>query len=427
MAEFEKYDIVTGLPYYGDFEKSSKELIATGADKLFALVSTDIGNFKFINHIYGFDKANSLLKSLVEILSDEETGCVLSCRTHSDHIVSLFTYCGRKSDFQDIIDSISTKFVKTNKSKYSSTSLHLNNGIYFFESSEDDFSVSFDKANIARREAKGNYKISSVAFKDDMLGKKENASRVVVMFESAYRSERIEVFLQPKIDITSKKIVGAEALSRIYSEDGEIIPPDTYIPVLENTGKIVDLDRYVMKVVFELVQTWKTMRCTCIPISINLSRMHFYEKKVADKIYKTFSRYNIDPSLIEFELTETLFCSDSETILKEVNKLRAYGFRVSIDDFGVGLSTLGTLAALPIDTIKFDRSFVTSCMQNNKSFEILKGLVGVFKRIDYDVICEGVETAEQEKLVFECGCDVVQGFYYDRPMPIKDFNLKYIS
>lgn len=423
----EDRDSVTGLLNYGEFIEIAKQCMAEEDSSVqYVLVSTDISNFKYVNRICGYDKANKLLISVSEFLADERLSCVASSRTHSDHFISLFrTVNCTKDEFIVYMDDVSTRFVKKNAKNYPSVTLHLNNGVYFFEEDDDDILYCMDKANVARREAKGNYLLSGVMFSDDMLDRKETDAKILALFDSALRNDRIKVLYQPKMDIVEGKVKGVEALSRLYDDNGGLIPPDVFIPVLENSGKVVDLDCYVMRQVFATIRNWIDKGIEPVVVSINLSRMHFYAHRIAERIYAEFSEYDIPAKYVEFELTESLFVAESGVIIDEVNKLRAFGFKVSMDDFGVGYSNLNALGELPVDVIKFDKGFVKSSMATAAGYQIFLSLVNVFKKINYDVICEGVETKADEKMIFECGCDMAQGFLYDRPMELKDFETKY--
>ena len=423
----DRQDIVTGLSLYGDFVEKVKGLIENDAgDDCIVLVSTDISNFKYINKIYGYRKANELLKSLAEFLTGADLGTVVSCRTHSDHIISFFKYNESRDSFMHELESQGRKFCRRNSAKFQSVTLHLNNGVYFINDRNEDLSYSIDKANVARRIAKGNYLVNGVVFEPYMMGRKEEDAKILALFDSAVKKKEIKVLYQPKIDIATGKIVGAEALSRLY-DDGQLVCPDMFMPVLENSGKVVALDRYVMESVFSSIRHWMDEGLEPVIVSINLSRMHFYCKDVADNICRLFKKYDIPTKYVEFELTESLFFDDIGVIKNEVNKLRTFGFKISMDDFGVGYSNLNALGELPVDIIKFDKGFVKSSMANEASYQIMLSLINVFRKINYEVICEGIETKADEKMIFECGCDIAQGFLYDKPMEEEDFEKKYLS
>ena len=422
-----KTDAVTGLPLYDSFLEMARMEIDNNPNGKHVLISSDIANFKYVNKIYGYNKANELINELISVIMGNNQEIVGACRTHSDHIISLFRYDGNKEEFVRIVEEDSNKFVKKNSRKYPSVSLHLNNGILFIDDNEDDILYSIDKANVARRIAKGNYCVTSVVFSSEMMCKKEEDAKIMAMFDNAIKNGNIKTFFQPKMDIKGQKIIGAEVLSRIYDVNGEMMMPDSYIPILENSGKVIELDRYVMRETFSAIKNWIERGWNAVPISINLSRMNFYEDNVADRIYNEFAKYNIPIEYIELELTESLFFAETNTMVNEICKLREYGFKVSMDDFGMGYSALSSLGTLPVDVIKFDKEFIRNSMSNDAGYQILNSLIGVFKKINYEVICEGIETREQEKMIFECGCDNVQGFLYDKPLERSVFEEKYIK
>lgn len=423
---FREFDNVTRLPLFNEFLFEVENILIDNMDdEHYALVSTDVSNFKFINHLYGYDKSNELLQNVARVLTEHDTN-IISCRTHSDHFISMFRFDGSKEEFVKLVEQYSKKFVTRNARQFDSITLHLNNGIYFLNNNEKELNYSIDKANMARRNLKGNYSSTSITFADDMMCRKEEDAKIINLFDNEIRTERIRIFFQPKVDIVSHKVKGAEALSRMVDENEQPISPVSFVPVLENTGKVVELDRYVRRHVFATIKEWIDGGNEPVPISVNLSKMDFYEKNLAENIYKEFKKYNIPSEYIEFELTESLFFQDSEEITREVEKLREYGFRVSMDDFGVGYSNLNSLGILPVDIIKFDRGFVRNSITNESSYQIMLSLISVLKKINYDIVCEGIETRMDEKMVFECGCDMAQGFLYDKPIPIKEFERKYI-
>ena len=294
-----KTDAITGLPLYDSFLEIAQTEIDNNPSKMLVLISTDIANFKYVNKIYGYNKANELINELISVIQDDNQEIVCACRTHSDHIISLFRYNGDREDFVKTVDDDSNRFVKRNSRKYPSVSLHLNNGVVFLDDEDDDLIYSIDKANVARRIAKGNYCVTSVVYSSEMMGRKEEDAKIMAMFDHAIKNGNIKTFFQPKMDIKGQKIIGAEVLSRIYDANGNMMMPDTYIPVLENSGKVVELDRYVMRETFSAIRNWIDRGWNVVPVSINLSRMNFYEDNIAEHIYTEFCKYNIPIEYIE--------------------------------------------------------------------------------------------------------------------------------
>lgn len=221
--------------------------------------------------------------------------------------------------------------------------------------------------------------------------------------------------------------MGAEALSRLVDKDGKIISPAVFIPALEKTGRIVDLDFYVLSFVLKLIRSWLDKGIEPVPISFNLSRIHFYNENLVENIMELTERYNVPAKYVEIEVTESVFFEEEHLIIDKVEKLREHGYKVSVDDFGAGYSSLNLIGILPVDIIKLDRGFVKDSLKTKRGNDIIKGLIKILNEIELDIVCEGVETAEEEKIISDYGCKEVQGFLYDRPIPVNEFEKKYLE
>lgn len=423
-----QFDKLTGLPFYEDFLSLAQEALDVniGEEREFCIISTDVANFKFINQIYGYEVGNSLLQSLVKISVLDNPYCVSACRPYSDHIVGLYVKPRNNALFQKGLEEYRQHFIEQNAKRFQSVLLHLQCGIYVLENRQENIVGCVDRANIARRSMKGDYTQSCVFYNESMYAGKEHVSETISIFETALQNNDILVYYQPKVNIHSKIIEGAEALSRIRKPDGTIMNPGEYVDVLETSGRIIELDFYVMRSVFEMIAKLIREGKKPVTISVNLSRIHFYNERFVREILDLFVPYNIPAEYIEFEVTESAFFAESNIISGKLAELKRHGFKVSMDDFGTGYSSLHSLSVLPIDVVKFDRSFVRNCTSTPKGLKILSGLITLCKQIDYSVICEGVENEMEERIVNACGCDAVQGYIYDKPLPEFVFLSKYI-
>lgn len=420
-------DKLTGLLLFDSFlSYAAKYLAECDENDNVIVVSTDLSKFKYINRIYGFQSGDELIRKLA-ILFMERENCVAACRPYSDHIVGLFNLKNEKVECcNDCVRELQERFVLENKAKYSKASIHLNTGIYLIEDKTEEITSAIDKANIARRSVKGNYGVPCAIYSEELQKRKEGDEKIIPLFEKALEEKSILVYFQPKVNVSAHSVVGAEALTRLQDEDGTIIPPNVFIPVLENSGKILDLDWYVMRFVFNKIEEWIKDGRQPQKISINLSKIHFYYDTLVDDIIEEFRLHNISPEYIEFEITESVFFEEAELIISKIERLRTYGFKVSVDDFGAGYSSLNLIGLLPVDIIKLDKSFVKNSLGNQKGKDIIKGLISILNEIEMDIVCEGIETEEEERIVYEFGCDSMQGFLYDRPIPVADYEKKYI-
>lgn len=420
-------DKLTDLLFYDDFKEEVGKIIEN-SDVKYMLMSGNISNFKYINNMYGYEQGDQLLKSVADFFIRDYEDCVIGCRMHSDRFLALVKVCeDTEAEMGEDLKKLINNFAGKIAPIFPFANIHLNCGAYIIEKEDKNVSEIVDKAEMARKSAKDNY-LSSLVFYNKKIEEKAKVEREMIpMFERALKDNRILVYLQPKVAIESGIVVGAEALVRMLDDDGKIVPPMSFIPILERTGMIIKLDFCVLEQVCALIRKWIDEGVKPVRISVNLSRFDFQEDGPWEQMLEKIKEYDIPREFLEFEVTETIFYDDVEFIINKLRQLRAKGHKVSMDDFGSGYSSLNTVGLMPIDIIKFDRGFVQNSINNQKGLDIMTGLVDIFSKINMEVICEGVETEEEEKTVHQCGCDYVQGYYHDRPLPITDFETKYIK
>lgn len=419
-------DKLTRLLYFDDFIKEADRII-TEEGKDYILVSMNISNFKYINDVYGYEAGDELLKQLAEYFYFNNPNARLGSRMHADRFVIL-TSANEDSEerlFHRFFER-HAEFSRRMESRYPLAKVHVNAGAC--QISEDFRSISeiVDKAEIARKSIVDSYVENIAFYSEDLARKADTERKVIPMFEQAMKEARILVYLQPKFTIDTQELAGAEALVRIRDAEGNVVPPNMFIPVLEKAGMISDLDSYVVEKVYELVESWIDRGIRPVPVSVNLSRLDLLYEMKWEETLKKVEKYRVPKQYIEYEVTETVFLEDMEYITAKLGNIQKMGYKVSMDDFGSGYSSLNTVGVLPVDIIKFDRGFVQNSINTNKGVKIMSGIIDIFKRIGLEVICEGVETKEEENVVASCGCNLVQGFLHDRPLPIQEFEEKYM-
>ena len=419
-------DSITGLLGFEEFLSQAGAIICCDG-KQYLIGALDIADFHYINIECGYDTGDAVLRKIAESLNLFLPNMALCCRSHSDHFISLV--CVENIDSERVMHEVQRlknvlKDIIAAETK--GVSPNINVGIYYPEKNETNIIAAVDKANIARRTCKGNYNLPCVVYSEHLMDIKENSAKILPIFDDSFRNEAIRVYLQPKISSETKKAVGAEALSRLIDSDGNVIPPSKFIAALEKTGKIVELDFYVLTFVCKLIRKWIDDGLEPITISFNLSRIHFYSQSVFEDICALAEKYNVPPQYIEIEVTESLFSEASELIVSKVNRLRDYGFKVSIDDFGTGYSSLSLIGVLPVDVVKLDKSFVKESLKTDRGNELMRGLIRILNEIHLEIVCEGVETEEEERVVSSYGCNEIQGYLYDKPIPSDEFENKYI-
>lgn len=418
---------LTHLLYFDDFRTEAKQFIHETKQK-YILISLNINNFKYINSVYGFEKGDRLLCRVADFYCRNNEDCVLASRMHADRFVMILRSEGKaQAKMQEQIEEMNRKFVELVKEEYPIATIHMNVGASYIEGVENSISEVLDKAEAARRLIVNNYKKEVCFFSQELETELYLEKNMLPLFEQSLKDNRVLVYLQPKIDIDTQEIVGAEALARMIDVNGELIPPNLFVPLLEKKGMVMELDNYVAHTVFQLIHSWIQKGYKPIPISINLSRLDFIQDEAWERTLNELKNMNIPKEYVEFEVTETVFFEDLNFIINRIRSLQNFGYKVSMDDFGTGFSSLNTVGVLPIDIIKFDRGFVQNSICTDKGVEIMAGLVSIFDKIGLDVICEGIETKEEEEIIRSCGCRYVQGYLHDRPLPIKDFEEKYMN
>ena len=244
-------------------------------------------------------------------------------------------------------------------------------------------------------------------------------------FEEGVKNNEFKIFLQPKFDIKTEKIVGAEALIR-REKNNKIIMPNTFVPEYEKINIITKLDMFVFESMCKKLKEWKNKGYELITISINQSRKVLYNKNNVNELEKIIKIYGVDPKLIELELTETAVVKDIKRAKEAERKVHSLGFKVSMDDFGVGYSSFYMLKNINIDILKIDKSFSDEVMEDKRGRIILESIIDMSKKLEIKTVAEGIETKEQVEYLRKIGCDIIQGYYFEKPIQIEEFEKKYL-
>lgn len=388
----------------------------------YAVVILDINNFKYVNELFGFEEGNLLLKHIVKILNENIKPDEIFSRSVADKFLLMLKFSDEKEllvRLENIMDLISQYSIRNNRSYSVISSAGVN--VININDKIKDIELIIDHANVVLNKIKGRH-VNSCSFYDDVLHKKEVSKKELENnMESALKNEEFVVFLQPKFLLETECIMGAEALVRWNSPTRGLVPPDSFIPLFEQNGFVIELDMYVLNKVCETLNMWKNCGYTIFPVSVNQSRMHLYEINYIEKLLKILQKNNIKPELIILEVTENVAFNNTNDLKKMLEKLREIGFSISMDDFGSGYSSLNILKELPIDELKLDRIFLQDSEDKERGDAIITKVMELSKCLNIKTVTEGVETAVQAEFLKNAGCDIAQGYYYARPMPIDDF------
>jgi diguanylate cyclase (GGDEF)-like protein len=428
-SEYIKYlletDSLTGLLNRKAFkEKAEKLILGLDSSYSYGLVYSDINDFSYVNENFGYEAGNKMLKDFANILQNCPTN-LLGSRIYSDFFVGLYRAPSREELLRSI-EERNTDFTALQKEKYPASDISVSCGIYVIPDRHTDITIAIDNANLARRSVKNNSSIICGIYSQRMRTQRAYEQSIASELHSAISNKLIEMFLQPKFDIDTRQIIGAEALARWRNLDGTYKMPVEFIPVLEKVGYIDELDFFIYEEVLRTVEQWKKDGRRIVPVSVNFSQHHVRHPRFTDMIVETADKYDVDKSNIEIEITESCFSGDMQILFEDMGKLRSMGFKVSIDDFGIGYSTLSVLMKAPVDIVKIDKSFIDNLTRSRVDREFLNNMCKLIETVNKDVIFEGVESEEQAQILSSSGHTKAQGWLFDKARPLKRFNEKYM-
>lgn len=419
-------DALTGLDSYEVFlGKLQKEIDTMGDDKI-GIIYTDIKHFKYINDTYGYKVGDSLLKEFVDELMHGGDYILCASRVYSDNFVAanrIKNGTRSNEEFREIIYRINRDWEAKFREKYLNSRLQFCTGISIIDkdSRSKDAETAVSNANLARKVAKEMENDCCVLFDQSMMEGIKREVEITSCIPRALERKEFQVYFQPKMDTNTLDLIGAEALVRWKKPDGRFIYPDEFIPLIERSGQIVDVDYYVYREVFHFLAERLKEGKKVVPISLNVSRMHLNRTDFIEYVEALLEEFRIPCSLIEFELTESIYLDNTERALELIKGLHKLGIKVSMDDFGSGYSSLNLLSKLPIDIIKLDKVFLKEGEMQESDRIIISCVVDMAKKLHIASLCEGVETQEQSDYLKKVGCQMQQGFYFSRPVPREDF------
>ena len=390
------------------FSMLVKPLISESPDSTYMMIAMNIKDFKLINDCFGSEKGNMTLKHLYNILYkniDENEEFV--CR-HDADLFYLLIKNRPVLEALELLYKIEADTNYFNKNRENPYFLRLSVGIYTIENHNEDLITIQDHANTARKSFNKTHQ-SDFSFYSDIERKRLISEKEISnLMEKALENKEFFMCLQPKIDIKSGKISGAESLVRWKNSEKGIIYPSNFIPLFEKSGFICKLDLYILEETCKLISKWIKEGKEVLRISVNVSRQHLNDK------------YNVPTCLIDLELTESIFLENPEAI-DIIEDIHSNGFKCSIDDFGFGYSSLGILKDFKVDIIKLDRSFFVSKNNIDRGKVVIKSIIELSKRLGMKVTAEGIEELEQVEFLKNVGCDYIQGYVFSKPLLISDF------
>lgn len=402
------------------FLATVKNLIRQGRIGEFGGVYFNIKHFSSINDRFGRDCATNIMKLFIHGIQEKILYEECICRVGGDNFVVLF----KKDNLNIIKNYLSGMPITFNDEE--AVTVTTTAGYYMIPEATESATDVMDRISTAYQLAKSVYKRPFLFYDDEIMQHQTHVKEIEMMFPSAIENEEFKVFYQPKTQLNNYQLAGAEALCRWF-RNGKVISPGEFIPVLEGSKAICTLDFYMLDHVCRDIRRWLDEGREAVKVSVNLSRLHLGDEDLLESILRIIDKYKVPHHFIEIELTETTTDVDYKELKKIVYGLREQDISTSVDDFGVGYSSLNLIREMPWNVLKIDKSFLPTQEEENNDpskVKMLRHIITMSQDLGLECIVEGVETAEQVKLLKDCKCYLAQGFYFDRPLPVKEFEQK---
>lgn len=415
------HDSLTGLHNRYALQEQIERLI--GESKPFSLMFSDLDGFKEINDQFGHRMGDELLQHIGKRLRDALLPNEYAGRLGGDE----FIVVAEHGDDETLVERL-RRIVYRPPYFMDGTlvEIHASFGIVRYPEHGSTLKHLLSNADLAMYKAKDKGRNETILFAPELRADKEERKLLMEGLDSALKKGEISLYLQPQIDASTKAIIGAEALMR-WKRDGIFIPPSQFIPIAEETGHIHDLGRWMIHETFQLMYAFEQGDINLPKLSVNLSVRQLFDEHLIEYLTSLFKRFPIEPSRLNFELTETVAAHHSDRVLTRINELKALGIKLSIDDFGTGYSSLAYLVRYPIDELKIPREFTMQLEENREYQTVTATIVAMARQLGMELVAEGVETAYQENFLRKIGCDSMQGYRYAKPMPLDEFVIYYMK
>lgn len=416
------YDELTGIPNKNLFNLTAKNLIQKGQGQ-YAYVIFDINKFKMINDIFGYVYGDLLLKHIANIISEEITEEETAARFSGDIFHSLCRFTSR-TQLETRLMALADKISHLSFAEDADYRISACMGIYVIENTNALIETMGDRAGFAVKKIKNSYATSLYFYNDDIRNRILEEQEIENDMQGAIVNEEFKVYIQPKYSLKTMQIEGGEALVRWEHPRKGMLSPDAFIPLFEKNGFITTLDMYMLEQVCKRLRAWMDKGLKPLVISVNQSRLHMHSPCYLSTITKILNSYEIDPKWIELEVTESTFFEDKEKMIQILKLLHEFGFGISMDDFGSGYSSLNMLHEIEVDVLKIDKNFFNERSNSSRGKKIVNNIITMASDLNIVVVAEGVETQEQVDFLMKTECTLVQGYYFDRPMPADEFEKK---
>lgn len=410
-------DARTGIPNFNAFLNFTEKLIISEEITDYTALFFNINNFKFINQKYGFKQGDLALKEYARTVSelvgiDEQVATI-----GGNDFIGIF----KSSHIKPVLTALeSIPLYVLNPDSKEPVSVSARMSIYVPDGTDTSPQMLVEKLSITYNSI-DNHSSEAIRYYTKELREKILQEDIMInAIKPALANHEFEVYYQPKVDMQTRELVGAEALIR-WNRNGIIVPPMDFIPICETMGLVQKIDFYVLDEVCRHIKEWLEQDIRIVPISVNFSKLHFIERTIAERINEVAEKWQIPKEYLEIEFTETAYLADSQNLIDSIDKLHDFGISSSMDDFGTGYSSLSMLQNMRFNTLKLDKSFLRSNYKDEHCHAVVEHIIKMAKELHMSIVSEGIETREELNFMKNLSCDTAQGYLFDKPLPRKDF------
>ncbi len=413
-----KFDRLTGLLNRRAFCEEADRIMAANPDKKYDIVVSDVVDFKLVNEHYGYEYGDKIITEISEWLQCSSGSNFLLGRYGGDQFVTFMEHTGILTD--EFIRYIH----QSAKEVISMKDLVFRLGIYENIDSSISTAIACDRAMMALQPTKHQYGKLYAFFEDKMLEDLERYRRIENDMRDSLSNRELYLVFQPKHNAFTGELEGADTLIRWRHPELGDLYPNEFIPIMEDSGFIVEVDMFVWEETCKCIKRWEKLGIEPFPVSVNFSRLNFRQPDFVNKLMIITDKYGVDPSLLHLEVTENIFEARLSDLQRTLQRCKDCGFKIELDDFGSGYSSLNVLGDLPLDIIKLDKSFMNEIGDKKRS-SILHGCINLANSLELNTVVEGVESQEQLDVLRDYGADMIQGYYFSKPM-VEEAFLKYV-
>ncbi|MEZ6119234.1 MAG: EAL domain-containing protein [Pirellulaceae bacterium] len=423
-----RYDNLTNLPNRRYFCERLAELVecSRATQQRFSVLFIDLDDFKHVNDSFGHEAGDELLVAATRRIREHLPPDSLLARFGGDEFALILPQLDEDPDFdlpqlasECLLETLAQPFMIESNKVFIGCSV----GATTFPDDADDMRNLMRNADMAMYAAKSSGKNCWVAFDRKMNEAVETRRQVLADLREGIRQEQFEVFYQPQISVRERRVVGCEALIRWRRSDGKVVLPGEFLSIAEQTGLISPLTDFMLLTACKQIREWKSMGWDDHMIAVNVSPRQMRDPLFIDRVEKIIKLTRTDPTLLELEITENAIMDDAEQAMRQMERLRELGVAIAIDDFGTGYSSLSYLKKFAATTLKVDGTFVSDLPHDRNSAAVVRSIVSLGNGLGLKVLAECVETQEQVDFLADIGCDVIQGYFFGRPLPAEDYQI----